>query len=668
MPSNTHRFRHIRRGRARGKIGQFPRKRPFMPGTIESHVSFQAPDSRSREIRSYMAELLAKPQFATSGRRGQLLQYLVEHTLAGDADKVNEYGIGLDVFQKPTSFDPRIESVVRTEFSRLRQRLKEYYAEEGRRDRVVIDFPPRSYAATFTFPRETAVEEPVDAVQRMPAKTRPALSMVRRVTALVLAGLAPVLVAVFALWREHARPALSKQPIHAIVVLPFENYSPDHQDEYIADGITEELTNDLAQWRDLRVVARTSAFAFKGKGEDVRQIGHQLKVDAVLEGSFAREGDRVRITAQLNRAADGYHLWSHSYETETKDLLGVQEQVANSIAAAIHEVQGGSPPAIHADTTNPEAHDLYLQGEYQSYLDTPESTKKAVALFQAALAKDPSFARAYLAMGDAELNQVALTTVSAEEGIPRVRQAIQKAIDLDPNSGGAWGEMAVISYSWDWNWDRAEEEFRRALDLGAGAGTRESYGWSLTTRGRFAQAHEQLHLAADQDPLAIAAPYDEFFTYNFERDGPGEKRVLDEMNRLQPNFVGEHALTVVMAVQEHDCSTAQTEADWMARSYATLPATQSVLAYAAACAGNHTEALRRVKQMIALQAPAYQIAIAYALLHDKDSAIAALTKAADAHEGQILYLKYDPFFDEIRGDPRYVALEKRVGLIEAPPA
>ncbi|MGB7135753.1 MAG: hypothetical protein WBD46_10735, partial [Acidobacteriaceae bacterium] len=130
---------------ARGKIIELPHIRRSMPGTNESQAASRAPNPRAQEIRAYARELLSGPQFAASGRRGQLLQYLVQHTLAGDADKVNEYGIGLEVFQKPTSFDPRIESVVRTEFSRLRQRLKEYYAEEGRNDRIAIDFPPRSY-------------------------------------------------------------------------------------------------------------------------------------------------------------------------------------------------------------------------------------------------------------------------------------------------------------------------------------------------------------------------------------------------------------------------------------------------------------------------------------------------------------------------------------------
>lgn len=656
-------IRHVRPVTARGRIAQFPRYRPIMPGTIENHAASRAPDARTQEIRAYVAQLLATPQFAAAGRRGQLLQYLVEHTLAGDADKVSEYAIGLDVFEKPTSFDPRIESVVRTEFSRLRQRLKDYYADEGRRDRIAVDFPPRSYAATFEFREMAAVPEPVAAPQLVQAGARAAPHAALRIAALVLAGLAPILVAGFALWREHVRLNATKQPIRAIVVLPFENYSPNHQDEYIADGMTEELTNDLAQWHDLRVVARTSAFAFKGKSEDVRSIGQQLNVDAVLEGSFARDGDRVRITAQLNRTADGYHLWSHSYETQSKDLLAVQDQVANSITAAIREIRGGTPPPIRASTANPEAHDLYLQGEYQFNLHTPESMKKALDLFGAAVAKDPTFARAWLGIGSTEIASVSMTTLTNEEGMPRVRQAAQKAIDLDPNLGEAYGLLADVSYMFDWNWDSAEAEFRRAIELGAGPETRARYGWSLATRGRFGEAHEQLHLAAEQDPLSVIPPFDEFFAYNFERNVPGQKQVLQEMLQLHPSFLGAHALTVVMSVEQHDCATARTHADYLGKMYPNVPASQATLAYAAACGGEKSEALGRIERMRALQVPAYQFAIAYALLHDKDNAIAQLVQSADAHEGQILYLKYDPFFDEIRSDPRYVALEKRVGLM-----
>ena len=439
---------------AHGKIIPYPRKRPTMPGTIESHASPRTPDSRPQAIRATLERLLGTQHFSASSRRGQLLQYLVEHTLAGDADKINEYAIGLDVFQRPTSFDPRIESVVRTEFSRLRQRLKDYYAEDGRRDTIVIDFPPRSYVASFTFRdasklgETTAFPEPA----RRPTTGATSASQNARARrswltgAIVVTCVAALVVAGIMLWNQHVPTAVTNQaiqePIHAIVVLPFENYSPSHQDDYIADGITEELTNDLAQWRDLRVVARTSAFAFKGKGEDVRQIGQQLNVDTVLEGSFTRLGDHMRITAQLNRATDGYHLWSHSYETQSNDMLAMQDEVANSITDAIRHIGGGSPPVIRPPTANTEALDLYLQGEYQYHLRTPDSLAKAIDLFEAALKKDPNFARAYLGIGNAEIGSVSLTMIPSDEAFRASREAAQKAIALDPSLGDAYGLLA----------------------------------------------------------------------------------------------------------------------------------------------------------------------------------------------------------------------------------
>jgi TolB-like protein/tetratricopeptide (TPR) repeat protein len=641
-----------------------------MPGTIESHASPRTPDSRSQAIHATLERLLGTQHFSASSRRGQLLRYLVEHTLKGDADKINEYAIGLDVFQKPTSFDPRIESLVRTEFSRLRQRLKDYYAEDGRRDTIVIDFPPRSYVASFTFRdasklRETtAFPDPAPALELAPPSARRA----RRIWLIgAIAVTCVAAVAAIMLWNHHASLAAAKQPIkepiQAIVVLPFENYSPDHQDDYIADGITEELTNDLAQWRELRVVARTSAFAFKGKGEDIRTIGQQLNADTVLEGSFTRDGNRVRITAQLNRATDGYHLWSHSYETQSNDMLAMQDEVATSITDAIRLIRGGSAPAIHEPTTNPEAHDLYLQGEYQYYLHTQESLAKAIELFQAAIARDPNFARAYLGVGLAELAESSMTTVTQEETLPRVRAAAEKAIEIDPNLGDAHGLLADVIYTWELKWNDAETEYRRAIDLGAGAEVRARYGWSLATRGRFADAHEQLRLAAEQDPLSILPPFDEFLASYLERDVAGQQRALDRLHQINPQFFGGPAWTLVGAMARHDCAAVLGNATQFAKTYPKLPVTETMLAFDAVCRNDKTAALQRTRQMEAEQAPHYQLAIVYALLHDKDEALAELNRAADAHEGQILYIKYEPFFDEIRNDPRYVALEKRVGLI-----
>jgi adenylate cyclase len=663
MRSNVDAIRPEKGKRARAKIIEYPRKRLTMPGSIESHASLPSSDARTREISAYLSRLLTTPQFTSGSRRGQLLSYLVEHTLAGDADKISEYAIGLEVFQKPTSFDPRIESLVRTEFSRLRQRLKEYYAEEGARDPIVIDFPPRSYAATFEFRDTTEAARPVTMPPRPQAAPEP--RQARWMLVLSLAAIAAAAALGYVVWRHHVAMQAAQLPIHALVVLPFENYSPDHQDEYIADGLTEELTNDLAQWRDLRVVARTSAFAFKGKSEDVRTIGQVLGVDAVLEGSFTKQGDQMRITAQLDRTADGYDLWSHTYETQAGNLLDVQEQVANSIASAIRQVGGGgtgTPPQIRPSTTNAKAHDLYLQGEYQFNLHTPQSMRKSVDLFNAALIEDPSFARAYIGLGDAYLGLTSLTAMTNAESFPAIRQAAQKAIELDPNLGDAHGLLANVDYVWGWDWDTAEAEFRRGIAVGAGPTTHARYGWMLASRGRFNEAHEQESLAAEEDPLSLVVVFDEFYADYFARDSAGEEKTLARMEQLQPNFLAPYALREDLALIGHDCKTARKEADWQAKNYADLPVIQAGLALAAACEGNKPEALTRLHRMEAQKDPAYQVAIVYLLLHDTNDAFAQLNKSADAREIQILYLKYDPYWDEIRNDPRFIALERRVGL------
>lgn len=641
-----------------------------MPDPLEIQNTRPSAVPRAAEIRSYLSRLLAGPIFSAASRRGQLLQHLVNHTLDGDADQVSEYAIGLDVFQKPQSFDPRIESVVRTEVSRLRQRLKDYYADEGRNDPIVIDFPPRSYVASFTFPDRNAARAEDSAAQAV--ATGATQASPRRVNwllpAVAIVALALALSAgAYDLWRSRSAASAAKSQLNAIVVLPFENYSANGADQYLPDGLTEEITNDLAEWRDLRVVARTSAFAFKGKNEDVRKIGQELNVDAVLEGSFTKQGDRVRITAQLNRTSDGYHLWSHAYEVQSSDLMSVQDDVAGAISTTIRQIRGGTPPALHIATENPEAHDLYLQGIYQLNLRTPASIKQAISLFQSAADLDPKFARAYLGIATAEIGAVSITVESPAEGGSKALAAARKAIDLDPNLGEAHGILGSSLMLMNWDWNDADAEYRRALELGAGADTQARYAWGLAARGRFAESHEHFRIARELDPLSIIPLFDEFFTYNFEHDFAGADRDLQALEQLNPNFIGGHALRELNYVEQHRCDDAAPELAWVMQKYPSSSLAKFMSVLLAVCRGDRAAALRGMNEMAHWKGPdfasPYQLAIGYAMLHDKDNAIAQLQVSMDRHEGQVMYLKYDPAFDEIRSDPRYVAIEKRVGLV-----
>jgi TolB-like protein/tetratricopeptide (TPR) repeat protein len=607
-------------------------------------------------VRTYLETLLASPEFATSGRKSQLLRYLVERTLAGQASQINEYGIGLDVFERPASFDPRIDSVVRAEVSRLRLKLREYYEKSGGSDPIVIDLPQRGYIPRFTF-RKVEDSAPVtgeEPTAPQPRRRSPVWIVAPIILAAALAG--------FVYWNARSS---APGPLKSLVVLPFENYSKDPQNEYLADGLTEELTNQLAQWRELRVVARTSAFAFKGKGVDVRQIGRQLNVDAVLEGSCVKQADRIKITAQLSRAADGYHLWSRSFEARSEDMLSVQDEMAQAIAVAIHGVGRGAPAPVAAPSpTNPAAHDLYLRASYQLSRHTPESLKGGLELLHSAIKLDPAYVSAYIAIERAEIALIHYTAEPPREGLDRARRALETALQLDPHSADAHGEMADLVYVYDWDWPRAEREFRIALDQGGQATTHSFYGWGLATRGRFDEAQRQFRIAEDLDPLGMGPRFNQAMSFNLERRYSDARRVLQGMLDVNPTQVDAHLILGIIAVPQGDCQTAEAEFGRAAKMY-QAPVTKFGLAMASACGGDRAQARRYLAEVekgsTAFVSP-YQLAMGYAYLKDPDTALSHLKESADAREGQILYLKYEPFFDSIRSDPRFVALEKRVGL------
>jgi TolB-like protein len=604
------------------------------------------------EIRACADVLIASPAIAPSVRRARLLRYLIDRTLAGEGSQITEYGIGLDVFEKPPTFDPRMESIVRTESSRLRQKLKEYYAAEGRLDRILINLPSRSYVPVFTFSKPEAALSGIADVKR------------NRHLGLVAAfGIVGGLTAGLLVWNFNRAAG---HPIGSLVVLPFQSLSADRRDDYLADGVTEELTNDVAQWKDIRIVARTSAAQFKDKGTDIREIGRKLKVDAVLEGSVAKQGDRIRITAQLNHTSDGYHLWSKAYDARSEDIMAVQQEIAQSIAATVRKLGGQAPQGVpRAPTTNPEALDLYLQGSYQRSRLTPDSLKRSVALFEASTRKDPTYARAFLALAGSEYELVSLTSESPFEGEPRAKVSLRKVLELDPRNADAHALLAKIAYDLDWTWPSAEREFQSALEQGARSDARASYGWALATRGRFSEAQAECQAAESSDPLGFGPRSCQFWTWYLQRKYPEARSVLRGMLDLNPDSLYAHALLGLIAAIQHDCGESQTQFGWVASKYA-IPVTKIGLAYASACAGERERASRYLKEATTAKGlgytSPYQLAIGYAFLDDKEAAIRYLRKSADDREGQIHYLKYDPVFDGIRSDPRYIELERMVGL------
>jgi adenylate cyclase len=248
-------------------------------------------------VRMHLERVLTSVTFTRAGRMSRFLRFIVEETLQGKGSQLKEYRIGVDVFDRNASYDPRIDPVVRSEARRLRSKLLEYYAEEGGKDKVRIHLAKGRYAAVFEAPGSGTAD-----VEAAPLATTPASADLR-----------------------------------SIAVLPFMNLTPHPENEYFSDGLTEELIHALGKLRGLRVVARTSVFQYKGKAYDVRQIGEQLHVRMVLEGSVRRFGERMRITTHLIDATDGYHVWSDSYDRSTVDSFTAQQELSSEIVSSLRQ-------------------------------------------------------------------------------------------------------------------------------------------------------------------------------------------------------------------------------------------------------------------------------------------------------------------------------------------
>ncbi len=609
--------------------------------------------SELAEIRAGLERILASSGFASSPRRTRLLRYLVERAISGQGEQTTEYGMGLDVFDRPPSFDPRLDSIVRTETSRLRQKLKEYYSSQGQTETVLIEIPQRSYAPSIGF-RPPAPAPAVPAPLKIAGRGKLRL-LLGSLTVLVL-----MTVSVVALTWSRS-PAT---PITSLVVLPFRNFSPNADAEYLADGVTEELTNQLAQQRDLRVVARTSAFAFKGKGVDIREIGRKLNVGAALEGSIAREGDLVRITAQLIRTADGYHLWSQTYQVPFREVMATQDRVTLDVEAAVLK-RSVAVPAATVSTGSPEAHDLYLQASYQLSRQTPDSLSRSLKLYQAAVARDPAYVNAYRGIARAEIGLIHITAAAPQAAFERAREALESALKVNPNDAESLGQLADIDYVYDWDWPRAQREFRLAIERGAQATTHSYYGWCLATRGDFAEAHRHFRIAQDLDPLGAGPRINQVMAFILEHRFSDARRLLQRLLESNTTILDAHFLLGLVATYERDCSQSTANFEWAARHF-SAPVSDFGLALASVCRGENEQARQLLAKAAAGGGSAftspYQLAMGYSYVHEREAALDYLEKSAAAREGQIFYIERDPAFDEIRSDPRFIALEKRIGV------
>ena len=406
---------------------------------------------------------------------------------------------------------------------------------------------------------------------------------------------------------------------------------------------------------------------YKGSKKPLPEIARELHVRYVLEGSVVRDGQRIRVTAQLIDAPVDTHLWARTYDADVKDVLDIQSQISRAIA---DDVRLGLSPEEKArlasvPALNPEAHDLYLKASYQFAQQTADSIRQSLALYQAAAVKDPSFAMAYLGIAQAEAALGQITAESPEESIGREREALAKALAINPHLGDAHGLLASLAYYRDWDWPRAEREFQLALAEGARAPTEQRYGVALITRSRFEEGEAHLQVALELDPLGKSPRVTQFYGLYLQRKYREAREKLEGVLASSPDWLAGHGLLGLVAATQHDCAESEKQAQWMLQKYPS-PLTDFELSLASACRGDRAQARQYREQAAGYKGPAfvspYQLALAYAFAGDKETALSYLQKSANIREPQVLYIKVDPLFDPIRSDPRYIALEKNVGL------
>jgi serine/threonine-protein kinase len=454
----------------------------------------------------------------------------------------------------------------------------------------------------------------------------------------------------------------ARAPAPSIVVLPFVNLSPEASNEYFSDGLTDELIDALAHIDGLQVVSRTSAFSFKGKQVEVGEIGARLKVATVLEGSVRRDGSRLRLTAQLINVSDGFHLWSQTYERELKDVFAVEAELAQAIAATLRPRLVPSAQAA-PPTRDPEAHDLYLRGRYFWNRRTPDGLQKAISLFEGAIERDGGYAPAYAGLADSYLLLIQYAGASTKEMLPKARAAAKRALELDPDCAEGHATLGLVVQR-DYDWKLGEAEFRRAIALAPASATAHLwYGNLLSTMGRVEEARREVEMASRLDPTSIPVNVNLAFSYLRERRYDRAIEQATRTTELEPRSGHPHfALAVVYLWQRRfDASLAEIELS----EKLGLGQTHGFRGYIYAETGRRADALRERALIDDASVPMPFRSFARALvdigLRQIDQAFADLD-AAIAQKDLPVTSFADPFFDPIRGDPRFRLLRKKMRL------
>jgi eukaryotic-like serine/threonine-protein kinase len=465
-----------------------------------------------------------------------------------------------------------------------------------------------------------------------------------------------------------AAPGTAREA-RTIAVLPFVNASGDAENEYLSDGITDELIHALGKVEGLNVASRTSVFALKGLREDVRNLGARLGVSAILEGTVRRAGNRLRITAQLSGMAEGRTLWSERYDRELEDVFEIQDEIARTIVTTLRSTLlrdlGDAPPVRY--TANLTAYHLYLKGRYWWNRRTQSAIAEGIQYFERAIEEDAGYALAYTGLADSYALQVDYRGAPVREGMERARSLARRALELDDTLAEAHTSLAWVLFIYDWDWLAAAAEFRRAIELNpAYSVARQWHSWFLTAMGRTEAALSEGRIAAELDPASVSIRRSMGWLHYYARQ---PREALEQLRRalaMNPTAEENHRLLGLAYLQLglHDEAAAAFR-ESVASSESPVLATAG-LGLVAAAKGRLSEAHGILDGMYAQSREHYVSPVAFAMLHaglrEADRAFEWLDRAVEDRRGWLAYLKVEPLLDPLRGDPRFGRLLERMRL------
>ena len=509
----------------------------------------------------------------------------------------------------------------------------------------------------------TRAETPVTTARRN--------SIVSKSTAmkvLVVGGALALILAVIAISSWFLRPQSE-----TLAILPFTYTSSDPQlmansdREYISDGMTESIINNLSQLTNLKVIARSSVFRYKGKDLDVRTIGRELNVGSVLIGQVKQQGDELRIAVELMDVNGNRSLWGDTYRRKTGDVLAVQKEIARNISEKLRlKLTGADQTQLTKTyTDNGEAYEAYLKGRYHWNKRTDEGFKKAIGFFQEAIQKDPHYALAYTGLADCYTLRSDYGFLPSQEGYALAKGAVTLALKYDESLAEAHTSLASIKAVTDWDWQGAENEYRRAIELNPNYPTAHHwYGSQLILQGRLDQALLALRTAQQLDPLSLGINKDLAVALIYSRDYERALQQCRKTLEIEPTFLVMSTYIAQIYQLQQKYAEATTELE---RAHAAAPEDGEItygLAQAYALSGKKNEALK-ISNELKQQGNAFlpkEAAYLYSLLGEKEQAIAILQKAAENHIMSVAEVKMDPRLEELRKDARVGEILKQIGL------